>query len=182
MVKKHKWNYCIVCITMSGLTDNERIHLKKLINESECEDNTPNIRRLKHSTKIRDDVRKIDTLQQSHEEMMINDNAEFEQLCIQECPFLYTNYTDIFNKLMKKELDLTIMTKLLIILKLIEDEKVDQHEGSVMCGKVLKELYIDSATKRMDNLDKIHNEEKELPNTGKSVSWKDYKKMQNQTT
>lgn len=167
---------------MSGLTDNERIHLKKLINESECEDNTPNIRRLKHSTKIRDDVRKIDTLQQSHMELMLSDPDAFEQLCIQECPFLHTNYTDIFNKLMKKELDLTIMTKLLVILKLIEDEKVDQHEGSVMCGKVLKELYIDSATKRMDNLDKEHNEDKEAPNTGKHVSWKDYKKMQQQTT
>ena len=68
---------------MSGLTDNERIHLKKLINESECEDNTPNIRRLKHSTKIRDDVRKIDTLQQSHVEMMVNDFDAFEKLCIQ---------------------------------------------------------------------------------------------------
>ena len=83
---------------------------------------------------------------------------------------------------MKKELDLTIMTKLLIILKLIEDEKVDQHEGSVMCGKVLKELYIDSATKRMDNLDKEHNEGKEAPNAGRHVSWKDYKKMQQETT
>ncbi len=45
---------------MSGLTDNERIHLKKLINESECEDNTPNIRRLKHSTKIRELLARLD--------------------------------------------------------------------------------------------------------------------------
>ena len=73
------------------------------------------------------------------------------------------------------------MTKLLIILKLIEDEKVDQHEGSVMCGKVLKELYIDSATKRMDNLDKEDNEGKEAHNAGKHVSCKDYKKKKQQT-
>ena len=128
---------------MSTLSDNERIHLKRLINESECEDNTGNIRRLKHSTLIRDDVRKIDTLQQANIELMLADPNAFEELCINECPFLYTNYTDIFNKLMKRELDFTIMTKLLVILKLIEDEKVDQHEGSVMCGKVLKELYIE---------------------------------------
>ena len=160
---------------MSTLSDNERIHLKRLINESECEDNTPNIRRLKHSTKIRDDVRKIDTLQQANIELMLADPNAFEELCINECPFLYTNYTDIFNKLMKRELDFTIMTKLLVILKLIEDEKVDQHEGSVMCGKVLKELYIDSATKRMDKLDEIHNTDTPSPNTGKQLSWKQYK-------
>lgn len=162
---------------MSTLSDNERIHLKRLINESECEDNTGNIRRLKHSTLIRDDVRKIDTLQQANIELMLADPNAFEELCINECPFLYTNYTDIFNKLMKRELDFTIMTKLLVILKLIEDEKVDQHEGSVMCGKVLKELYIDSATKRMDKLDEIHSTDVDTPapNTGKQLSWKQYK-------
>jgi hypothetical protein len=73
------------------------------------------------------------------------------------------------------------MTKLLVILKLIEDEKVDQHEGSVMCGKVLKELYIDSATKRMDNLDKEHAEEKPQVEV-KPVSWKEYKLLHKQTT
>ena len=69
-----------------------------------------------------------------------------------ECTFLYTNYTDIFHKLIKDELDLTIMTKLLTILKMIEDAKVDQHEGSVMVGKILKEMYVDSATRELDHL------------------------------
>jgi len=166
---------------MSNLTDAERLQLKRMINESECDDNTDNIRRLKHSTLIRDDIRKIDTLQKKHEELLLKDPEQVEQLCIKEAPFLYANYTDIFNKMMKKELNLTIMTKLLVILKLIEDEKVDQHEGSVMCGKVLKELYIDSATKRMDNLDKEHAEEKPQVEV-KPVSWKEYKLLHKQTT
>ena len=160
---------------MSVLTNDERLNLKKMINESECGDNTDNIRRLKHSVLMRDDIRKLDTLKNTHNDMKINDNDNFVLLCQNECNFLYTNYTDIFNKLVKDELDLTIMTKLLTVLKLIEDSKVDQHEGSVMVGKVLKELYVDSATKRLDNLDKEHD--KEPMSEGKAISWKQFKQM-----
>jgi len=160
---------------MSVLTNDERLNLKKMINESECGDNTDNIRRLKHSVLMRDDVRKLDTLKNTHGDMKANNNDDFVLLCQNECKFLYSNYTDIFNKLVKDELDLTIMTKLLTVLKLIEDSKVDQHEGSVMVGKVLKELYVDSATKRLDNLDKEHD--KEPMSEGKAISWKQFKQM-----
>jgi hypothetical protein len=78
---------------------------------------------------------------------------------------------------MKDELDLDIMTKLLIILKMIEDGKVDQHEGSVMVGKALKELYIDSATKRLDNIDKEYESQKIKPVESKKISWTEYKKI-----
>ena len=100
---------------------------------------------------------------------------EFVELCQIECPFLFNNYTDIFNKMVKNELDLTIMTKLLTVLKLIEDNKVDQHEGSVMVGKILKELYIDSATKRADNINKEYESEKIPFIESKKISWKEYK-------
>jgi hypothetical protein len=157
---------------MSHLNNQERLNLKKLIDESDCENNTDNIRKLKHSTSIRDDVRKIDTLRKTH---AIMKDTEFSELCQQECPFLFNNYTDIFNKMVKNELDLTIMTKVLTILKLIEDNKVDQHEGSVMVGKVLKELYIDSAVKRADNLNKEHEVEQIPMVEPKKISWKEFK-------
>ncbi len=160
---------------MSVLTNDERFNLKKMINESDCDDNTDNIRRLKHSVLMRDDIRKLDTLKNTHADMKNNKNDDFIVLCQNDCKFLYANYTDIFNKLVKDELDLTIMTKLLTVLKLIEDSKVDQHEGSVMVGKILKELYVDSATKRLDNLDKEH--EKEPMSEGKAISWKQFKQM-----
>ena len=86
---------------------------------------------------------------------------------------------DIFNKILKDEIDLKIMTRLLIVLKLIEDSKVDQHEGSAMVGKILKELYIDSALKTSENLDKEHESEKVEKNTGAAVSWLEYKHMFN---
>ena len=157
---------------MSVLTNDERLNLKKMINESDCDDNTDSIRRLKHSVLMRDDIRKLDTLKNTHADMK---NDDFIVLCQNDCKFLYANYTDIFNKLVKDELDLTIMTKLLTVLKLIEDSKVDQHEGSVMVGKILKELYVDSATKRLDNLDKEN--EKEPMSEGKAISWKQFKQM-----
>lgn len=162
---------------MSTLTNDERLNLKKMINESDCEDNTTNIRRLKHSVLMRDDVRKLDTLKNTHADLKISNKEEFSVICKTECNFLYTNYTDIFNKLVNDELDLTIMTKLLTVLKLIEDSKVDQHEGSVMVGKILKELYVDSATKHLEKIDKLHSDEVIVPSVGKPISWNDYKKM-----
>jgi hypothetical protein len=157
------------------MNDEERLNLKHLLDRSDYVDNTDTIRRLKHSTFIRDDIRKIDTLKKTHSELYANNPDEFIQICRNECPFLYNKYTDIFNKIMKDELDFTIMTKLLIVLKLIEDEKIKQEEGSVMVGKLLKELYVDSAMKRMDNLDKEHAAE-EIPKVvPMNISWNEYK-------
>lgn len=160
---------------MAALNNSEKLHLKKMIDESECENNTENIRRVKHSVLIRDDVRRLETLKQSEIELRTSSPEQFGELCQSKCSFLYNNYTDIFNRLIKDELDLTIMTKLLTVLKLIEDGKTDQHEGSVMVGKILKELYIDSAIKRADNLDKENESQKQVPIEGKEISWKDYK-------
>ena len=69
------------------------------------------------------------------------------------------------------------MTQLLSVLKMIEDGKVDQHEGSVMVGKILKELYVDAALKRGENLDRENAEQKVPPVEGKPISWKEFKQM-----
>lgn len=160
---------------MATLNDNEKLHLKKMIDEMECENNTENIRKIKHSVLIRDDFRTIDSLKTSEAELRSRSQDDFVSLCQTKCPFLYNNYTDLFNRHVKDEIDLTIMTKLLTVLKLIEDGKTDQHEASVMVGKILKELYIDSAVKRADNLDKEHEDQKEKPVDGVSISWREYK-------
>ena len=92
--------------------------------------------------------------------------------------FLFNNYTDIFNKVLKDELNLEIMTKLLHVLKMIEDGKVDQHEGSALVGQILKELYVDSALKRSENLDKEYGQsEPEAKVDPKPISWCDFKKI-----
>jgi hypothetical protein len=164
---------------MSTLNSKERLDLKKLISQSDSEDNTEHIRKVKHSVLIRNDIRLIDQLKKTERNTLGEDG--FKELCQSKCPFLFLNYTDIFTRLIKDELDLTIMTKLLTVLKLIEDNKVDQHEGSVMVGKVLKELYIDSAIKHGENLDKQRalesDEVVEPPIEGKPISWKEFKSL-----
>jgi hypothetical protein len=60
------------------------------------------------------------------------------------------------------------------VLKNIEDGGVDQHEASFLVGTLLKELYIDSALKKAEKLDKETETEqpKRLEN---NISWKEYK-------
>lgn len=153
---------------MSKLTSQERLDLKKLLRESDTQDNTEHIRNVKHSVKIRDDIRALDKLKKSMETP--NENAAKEA-----APFLYETYPDIFKKVLKDELDLEIMSRLLTVLKLIEDGKVDQHEASVHVGKILKELYVDSALKvcKKKDEEQAENEKEKAPIyvQEKPISW-----------
>jgi len=156
---------------MSKLTKQENLDLKKLLRESEATDNTEHIRRVKHSLKIRDDVLALTKLKET---------CPKEQLSIKSleiAPFLHENYPDIFKKVVNDELDLEIMSRLLLILKLIEDQRVDQHEASVMVGKILKELYVDSALKKCKKMDEAQSEG-EVQQTfaeEKPISWKQWR-------
>ena len=84
---------------------------------------------------------------------------------------------DIFNRLIKDELNLKIFDRLLDALENIEDGKVDQHEGSVAVGTILKELYIDSALKHGNKLST------EAPTyvESKEISWKQFKSINGST-
>ena len=155
----------------------DKLNLKNLLANSDCENNTENIRKLRHSIRIRDDIRVLENLKRDEIALMDLNPQGFLELCQTKAVFLFNNYTDIFNKIIKNELDLKIMTKLLTILKLIEDGHVDQHEGSVMVGKILKELYVDAAIRRGENLDKEYAVEKVEPAVGKTITWKEYKTL-----
>lgn len=135
---------------MAKLSSKERLDLKKLLRESEAQDNTQYIREVKHSMKIRDAILVLDKMKK--------DGITDENKLKEATPFLSEGYPDIFKKMINDELDLEIMSRLLVILKLIEDERVDQHEASVMVGKILKELYVDSALKKCKKLDEAQNE------------------------
>jgi hypothetical protein len=99
------------------------------------------------------------------------------------CSFLFTYYTDIYNKIRKDEIDLIILFKFLGVLERIEKGELDQHEGSFLVGTLLKELYIDSALKRANKLDKL-NQNNNGSQDDESVepieiSWKQFKQMNN---
>jgi len=153
------------------MNDFERLKLQEMIKTNDVEDQTNKIRELKHSDKIRTDVDKIKKLKM--EETHVN----LRSRCQAECYFLFSNYTDIFNKLIKDEIDIKLLETFISILKKIELGEIDQHEGSYEVGKVLKNIYIDSALKRSNNLSA---EEKPVEKrSSKMISWRDYKKMNN---
>lgn len=151
----------------------DKLNLKKLISEYKPEETTSKIRTLKHSSKIKEDVEKYLKLKSKYARLPRETQL---QMYRNQCSFLYENYTNIFNKLVKEQIDLSILYRLLIVLKGIEDEKYDQHEGSVMVGQILKQLYIDSAIKSGNSNDK--KSKKVRKRKGKKLSWSEYKKTQ----
>jgi hypothetical protein len=167
---------------MSKISKEESLNLKKLLqNNSDAVDNTDYIRRVKHSEKIRDDIRSLDRLKKNESKLYLENRDQFKEKAQTVANFLFVNYTDIFNKVVADELDLAIMSRLLAVIKMIEDKKVDQHEGSVLVGKILKELYVDSALKRCDNLDKENGKSSEEEEKAqekrdvKPISWSEWK-------
>jgi hypothetical protein len=163
---------------MNNINNEDRLNLKKLVSEMECENNTEKIRELKHSHLIREDVTKLLQFKKDNLELFTSDYNSFMDQCRNAASFLFMNYMDIFNKLCKNELDLRILSQVLELLEAIEEGKVDQHEGSAIFGKLLKEMYIDSALRTGHNLEQNNGEDVIIePVVGKPISWKEYKNL-----
>lgn len=153
----------------------DRLNLQKMINANQTEDFTDDIREKKHSELIKKDLQTMLTLKKMYSDMIKNDPGEFETICIERCQFLFNNYTDIFNKIRKDELDLDIFMKFIEILKMIEDGKLDQHEASFKVGTILKQLYVDSALRKSNHLDEANGVEEVKQKEGKNISWSQWK-------
>jgi hypothetical protein len=154
----------------------ETLNLKQLMdNPDDYVDNTNYIRNVKHSEAIYIDICKIEKFKAEMFEFRKESPELFKNKLKSECSFLYTNYADIFNRLCRDELNINIMSKLIQILKLIEDGMVDQHEGSVAVGKLLKDLYVDSALKSSENINKKYDSEPAPKAEFKPISWREYK-------
>ena len=157
----------------------DKLNLARLIKENNVEDCTSEIRNKRHSPLIKADVERMIYLKKTYD---ANTNIEsLNDLIDVQCSFLFNNYTDIFNKLKKDELNVGTLFDFLSVLKSIEDGELNQHEGAYKVGNLLKKLYIDSAlvhSKRLDekNASDKTNESKEttLPEA-KNISWRDYK-------
>ena len=155
----------------------DKLNLQKMIKANDVEDCTEDIRQKRHSAPIRRDVKRILELKTQYSRLCATNPEEFESKLIEECNFLFTNYTDIFNKVRKDEIDLNILNKLLDVLGGIEMGTLDQHTGSHEVGKLLKELYIDSALRKAKKLDQEHVEEKPVAPPSKNITWKQYRLM-----
>ena len=162
------------------MDDKQRLQLNKMIKANDVEDVTETIREKKHSMLIKADIETMISLKRDYSRLAKSNSNQFNSMLEKRCNFLFTNYTDIFNRLKKDELNLNIMSDFIAILKQIEDGEIDQHEGAYMVGKLLKDIYIDSALQRSQHLDEKNSKgkkvEKRLP--VKKLTWKEYKAMQ----
>jgi hypothetical protein len=162
------------------MTANDRLKLQEMIKVNDVENNTEVIRKTKHSSLIRLNVELLEKLKQENHEMYKNNFSQFDNIAIDQCNFLFMKYTDLYNKLIKNELNLEILYKFLDALEMIEKGDVDQHEASVKVGAYLKELYVDSALKKEKKLDdKFKESQSQDPNPEEpiSISWSEYKEM-----
>jgi hypothetical protein len=152
------------------MDDKQKLHLSNMIKANNVEDQTALIRQLKHSVILRNEINNLIMLKAKYR----GDDEKIHNESVSECNFLFTYYTDIFNKVRKDEIDINILNKFLDVLKRIEDGELDQHEGSFAVGTLLKELYIDSALKKADKLN-AHESASEESYKGENISWKQFK-------
>jgi|TARA_B110000259_G_C13670886_1_gene264276 hypothetical protein len=75
------------------------------------------------------------------------------------------NYTLIYNKLLKNDLDIKILYKFLDVLETIENGTSDQHEASYEIGLLLKKIYVDK---------KLEDAPNNFVSPTKNISWKKY--------
>jgi hypothetical protein len=159
---------------MDTMDEKQRLHLQKMIAANNTEDQTELIRHLKHSDILRNDLNNMVLIKAKYRDQP--DKIHLE--CMHECNFLFTYYTDIYNKIRKDEIDINILHQFLDVLKKIEDGELDQHSGSFQVGTLLKKLYVDSALKKAEKLDEANKSNKEEPlQPSVQINWRQFKKM-----
>lgn len=165
------------------MDDNQRLQLQSMINENNVIDKTDMIRKIKHSSILRNEVNEMIQLKNIYKNNL--SSPDFRDEAMNKCKFLFQYYTDIFNKLRKDELNVNMLFEFLDILEKIEKGQLDQHEASFKVGSILKNMYIDSAVKHAENMEAKDNEnsDPDLKSTStpkpksKDISWKHFKKI-----
>jgi hypothetical protein len=150
------------------LSESDRYQLSKMSNQ--FVDKTEQIRESKHSIKLRENI--ISLLRIKKENPGLS-KADLEPLILNECYFLFYEYMELYNLLLKEDMDSSILFRLLDVLKDIEDGLCDQTEGSVRVGTLLKEIYIDHKLSETRKRDELYATPEPVP--PKPIHWKEYK-------
>ena len=142
-----------------SIDEKTRLNFDKMMKEEGVKNNTSKIRELKHSKKIREQVTAMMNIKNRYSRL---DNHMMNAMIDSKCGWLFQHYSNIFLKLKKNQLSLQILDKFLETLQQIEEGKIDQHEGSVKVGQLLKELYIDSAMKNKEQVEEREKNEQNI--------------------
>ena len=78
------------------MDESQRLNLEEMLKHSDVEDNTDKIRKLKHSSKIKEDVETYIKLNKKYERMKKNNKKIFNQMMITHMNFLWTNVLSIY--------------------------------------------------------------------------------------
>lgn len=148
------------------LSKEQQEQLNEMIKENNTKDNTDQIREKKHSPIIRKCVSIIQNLKRNNKRVSFH---ELDSLAMKDCSFLYINYPNIYNKLLKDEINIKILYSFLDELESIENGNQNQHEASYKIGMLLKNLYVDK---------ELQKDKPKPPKTikGKKLSYEDFKK------
>ena len=154
------------------MNDDQRLHLQNMITENGVIDQTHLIRELKHSHILRNDINALLMLIKKHK----GDADAIRMDAMVDCKFLFTYYTDIYNKIRKNEIDLTILFKFIDVLESIETGRRDQHEASFEVGSLLKQIYVDSALRKAEKLNaETDSADAEFKGPQVNISWRQFK-------
>jgi hypothetical protein len=154
----------------------EILKLNDMVKEGDCLDNTDVIRRLKHSTMITKNlntilhIKKKDKSTDSYGNSLSDNIKLIDEECLKECRFLFDNYTSIYNKLLRDQIDLPVFYKFLYYLKKIEDGELTFYQASYEIGTLLKNIYVDPI------IDEKERENKKSRNI-KPITWNEFKNI-----
>ena len=159
------------------MDDKQKAQLQTMMRENDVKDNTEGIKSRKDSIQIRED---IEFVMKTKSENPGKTSEEIDELCNGKCFYLFINYTNVYNMLIKNDLDPRIMNQLLKQLENIESGKLDQQEASFEVGKLLKQIYIDTQlqeqkTKEAAAEEKDRVERETRDKDVKEISWAQYK-------
>jgi hypothetical protein len=155
-------------------SDNDKVQLRQMIEKNNVVDKTEQIRELKHSAKIREDIIALIQLKKDYAELLRTDKESFEKISVQKCRFLFFHYMELYNLILKESMDLKILDKLIDVLGRIENNELDQHEGSFLVGTYLKEIYIDGKLAESKRTDELYPS---VPRVDpKKIAWSEFKK------
>ena len=157
----------------------DSIDLKGFMNSGKNNDHTCHIRDKKHSKQLFEDVGLLLSLiARYNTPPNVIDKNEFTNTCATQCWFLYRYYTDIFNRVKNKEIDIATLFKFIKVIEMIEQEQIDQMQGGELVAQIAKSLYLDSCERKSKNRENcVKSDESIKIEPTHNISWKYYKEM-----